>query len=119
MTEDSASTQSSPRPAGRRRASRAAGPSSGAVASPSPSGGRYAQSTGAPVKVRLSRPAGPPPRRRPHRTLVALVSLITGLVVVAASAGGVTWMALQQRNQDAEAAQDQLYVDTASQFVVN
>ncbi len=115
MTEESASTQASPRPPGRRRASRAAGPVSGAAATST----GVAVETPKTVKVRLSRPAGPPPRRRPHRTLVALVSLITGLVVVAASAGGITWMALQQRNQDAEAAQNQLYVDTASQFVVN
>jgi Mce-associated membrane protein len=115
MTEDSASTQPSPRPAGRRRASRAAGPVSGATAT----------STGVPVeapkpvKVRLSRPAGPPPRRQPHRALVALVSLVTGLVVVAALAGGVAWQVVQQRHQDAAAAKNRLFVDTASQFVVN
>ena len=115
MAEDTASTQQSPKPTGRRRASRAAGPASGAVAT----------STGVPaaapksVKVRLSRPAGPPPRRQPHRSLVALVSGIAVLVAVVALGVVVALTVDHQREEEAEAARDQLFVDTASQFVVN
>ena len=34
-------------------------------------------------------------------------------------AGFVAWAAAHQRNEEADAAKDQMYVDTASQFVVN
>ncbi|WP_123025970.1 mammalian cell entry protein [Mycolicibacterium stellerae] len=125
MSEETASTQPSPKPPGRRRASRAAGPSGGAATSPSPSGGRDPHSTGAPVeapkpvKVRLSRPEGPPPRRQPHRALAALVSLATTLVLLVAVGVAVFLTAKHQRGEEAELARNQLFVDTASQFVVN
>ena len=96
-----------------------------AVASPSPSGGRYPQSTGVPVdtpktvKVRLSRPAGPPPRRQPHRTMVALVSLGLIVVAVAVLAGVVGFMVVKQHDAEAAEARNQRFVDTASQYVVN
>jgi Mce-associated membrane protein len=112
MTEDTTSASTS---SARRRASRAAGPASGATAT----------STGVPVetpksvKVRLSRPTGPPPRRLPHRVLVAIVSLITGSVAVLVLGGVVAAAAVHQRNEEADAATEQMYVDTASQFVVN
>jgi Mce-associated membrane protein len=115
MSEDTASTQPPPKPAARRRASRAAGPASGAVAT----------STGVPVeapttaKVRPSRAAGPPPRRQSNGARVALVSLVTALVVLAALGVAVALTANHQRHEQAEAAQKQLFVDTASQFVVN
>lgn len=115
MTEDTASRYSSPKPAGRRRASRAAGPASGAAAT----------STGVPVetpttaKVRLSKPVGPPPRRQPHRGLVALVSLVAAVVVVAALGTAVFFTVKHERGEEAQAAQNQLFVDTAAQFVVN
>ncbi len=115
MTENTASTKTSPKPAGRRRASRAAGPAAGAVAT----------STGMPVeapktvKVRLAKPAGPPPRKQPHRTLVALVALATTLVAVLALGTAVFFTVHHQRGEEAAAAQRQLFVDTASQFVVN
>ncbi len=115
MTENTASTEAPPKPAGRRRASRAAGPANGAVAT----------STGVPVeapkiaKVRLSKPAGPPPRKQPHRSLVALVSLVTAFVAVVALGTAVFFTVKHQRGEEAEAAQKQLFVDTASQFVVN
>ena len=115
MTEETASTETSPRPAGRRRASRAAGPASGAAAT----------STGVPVetpktvKVRLTRPAGPPPRRPSHRALVGWVALATVLLAVAALSAGVARMVYTQHKAEAAQAQNQLFVDTASQFVVN
>lgn len=115
MTEQTASTQPSPKPPGRRRASRAAGPANGAAVA----------STGVPleapktVKVRLSKPAGPPPRRQPHRMLVALVAGV-GIVVAVIALGVVVALTVNhQRHEEADAAHNQLYVDTASQYVVN
>jgi Mce-associated membrane protein len=114
MTEETASTKESPRPTARRRASRAAGPASGAVST----------STGVPatppktVKVRLPR-VGPPPRRKSHGALVAWVAVATTLVAVVAVAAVVGLMFNSQRKAEAAQAQDQRYVDTASQFVVN
>jgi Mce-associated membrane protein len=115
MTEETASTQPSPRPPGRRRASRAAGPASGEAAT----------TTGVPVeapktvKVRLPRPAGPPPRRPSHRGLVGWVALATVLVAVIALSAGVGRMVYTEHKAEAAAAREQLFVDTASQFVVN
>lgn len=115
MSEDTASTERSPKPAGRRRASRAAGPAGDAVATPT------GVKVDAPktVKVRLSRPAAPPPRRQPHRTLVALVSLATVAVVVVALGLALFFTVKHQRSEEAVEAQNQLFVDTASQYVVN
>lgn len=114
MAENTASTKPSPKPAGRRRASRAAGPAAGAVATPT---------TGVPVEapktVRLSKPAGPPPRKQPHRALVAVVALVTTLVAVLVLGTAVFLTVKHQRGEEAEAAESQLFVDTASQFVVN
>ena len=107
MSEDTASTQP-PKPAAWRRASRAVGPAGGAVAT----------SAGVPVeaaktaKVRPSRPAGPPPRRQPNGAMVALVSLVTALVLVAALGVVVALTAKHQRADEAKAAQNQLFVDT-------
>ncbi len=52
-------------------------------------------------------------------TLVAAVSLIAVVVAVLVLGGAVALMAKQQQDENADAAQDRLYVDTASQFVVN
>ena len=115
MTENTASTEPSPKPAGRRRASRAAGPAAGAVAA----------STELPVealktvRVRLPKPAGPPPRKRSHRALVALVSLVAMLVAILALGTTVFLTVKHQRGEEADAAKSQLFVDTASQYVVN
>jgi len=97
---------------GRRRASRAAGPAGG-----------EASATGVveapkPVKVRISKP-GPPPRRQPNRTLVALVALAT-VFVATVTTGVFTWLAFDsKRDMEAGAARRQQFVDTASQAVVN
>jgi Mce-associated membrane protein len=104
------------RAAARRRASRAAGPAAGAVAE------TPAQvSVEAPpvVRVRLAKPMGPPPRRQPHRTLVAGLALGVTAVLVAALAGVVALLVTQQRHADVAEARDQKFVDTASQTVVN
>jgi len=69
--------------------------------------------------VTPSRPVGPAPRRRPHRSLVALVSLATILVAVLALGIGVGYMVDKQRDAEAAQARDQRFVDTASQLVVN
>lgn len=112
MTEDSASNS---RPA-RRRASRAAGPANGSV---SESAKVSTTAAPAPVKVRIARPAGPPPRRRAHRTLVAAVSLgVLAVALVAVSTMVAIW-SVQQREAEAKQAREQRFVDTASQTVVN
>jgi Mce-associated membrane protein len=113
MAEETASTES-PKPTGRRRASRAAGPA-----------GEVTTSTSVPVDapqiatVRSPKPVGPPPRRQPHRGLVALVALAATVVMVAALQTVVFLAVRHQRGEEAQAAQIQLFVDTASQYVVN
>lgn len=113
MTEESAST---PKPV-RRRASRAAGPAKGSASEPAPDGVQV-EAPGI-VKVRSARPAGPPPRRQPHRTLVAAVALgVLALALAAVTTLVGVWSA-QQRDAEAEQAREQRFVDTASQTVVN
>jgi Mce-associated membrane protein len=113
MSEQTASTT---KPV-RRRASRAAGPANGS-ARETTSGGVRVEAP-APVKVRIPKPAGPPPRRQPHRTLVAAVGLgVLALLLAAVTTLVGVWSA-QQRDADAKQARDQRFVDTASQTVVN
>jgi Mce-associated membrane protein len=69
--------------------------------------------------VRLSRPTGRPPRRQPHRARVALVALVALVVALAALGSAVFVTARHQHAEEAQEAQNQLFVDTASQFVVN
>jgi Mce-associated membrane protein len=99
---------------GRRRASRAAGPTSATASSAT------GVSVKAPtaLKVRISKPA-PPPRKQPHRTLVAIVALATALVAAAVT-GLFAWLAFDSNRQmEADAARKQQFVDTGSQAVVN
>jgi Mce-associated membrane protein len=72
-----------------------------------------------PIKVRLPKPVAPPPRRQSHRGLVALVSLTGALVAVIALGLGLFFGVKHLRGEQAEQAQNQLFVDTAAQFVVN
>ncbi|PRC43480.1 mammalian cell entry protein [Mycobacterium sp. ITM-2017-0098] len=98
----------------RRRASRAAGPASGATAEPTPG-----------VRVELVKPVGatrrvgPPPRRRANRRLVAVLSIATTFVAVAVLAVAVVLMMNQQRVADAQQDRERRFVDTAAQSVVN
>lgn len=114
MAEETASTDESTKPAGRRRASRAAGP----AGAPATTGTVRAEAPGA-VKVRLPKPAGPPPRRQPNRRLVAVIALAAVVVGVAALAGLSAWAYVNERHADAAQDRDQRFVDTASQLVVN
>jgi Mce-associated membrane protein len=102
--------------AARRRASRAAGPAAGAVAD---SPAHTSVEASPVVRVRSAKPLGPPPRRQPHRTLVAALALGSTAVLVAVLAGVVALLFTQQRHADAAQARDQRFVDTASQTVVN
>jgi Mce-associated membrane protein len=115
MAEESVSTATEASKPTRRRASRAAGPASGATtASPV---GRSVEAP-KPIKVKPSRP-GPPPRRQPHRKLVAIISLATAFVAATAM-GVVVWSAFDSnRHAEAGEARGQAFVDTASQTVVN
>ena len=114
MAEDTVSTPTEASKPTRRRASRAAGPAAGDTTL---SAGVSVEAPKA-VKVKLSRP-GPPPRRQPHRKLVAIISLSTAFVAVVAM-GVVVWLAFDSnRHVEAGEARDQAFVDTASQTVVN
>jgi Mce-associated membrane protein len=115
MAEETASTES-PKPTGRRRASRAAGPAGEVTTSASVP---VSVDTPTIAKVRMPKPVGPPPRRQPHRGLVALLALGATLVMVAALQTAVFLTVRHQRGEEAHAAQIQLFVDTASQYVVN
>lgn len=100
----------------RRRASRAAGPASAEV--PEIPAQVVVESPSV-VRVRPVKPVGPPPRRQPHRMLVAGLALGITAVLVAALAGVVALLLTQQRHGEAADARDQKFVDTASQTVVN
>ncbi|BBY45574.1 mammalian cell entry protein [Mycolicibacterium celeriflavum] len=113
MTDNTGSTATVPGPKGRRRASRPAGPASGEPAAT----GRVDPAK--PLRARLPKPAGPPPRRQPNRKLVAVVFLAAAVVAIAVLAGLGTLMVGQQRDAEAAQAREQRFVDTASQLVVN
>jgi Mce-associated membrane protein len=113
MTEQMTSREQSSKPV-RRRASRAAGPANGAATASA-----AAQTAPTTVDVHMGRPAGPPPRRQPHRRLVAIISLGTALLAVAGMAVVVLVLLGQQRQAEAIQAREQRFVDTATQTVVN
>ncbi|WP_156687981.1 mammalian cell entry protein [Mycobacterium sp. Marseille-P9652] len=106
----------------RRRASRAAGPARNEPAEPATvavdvAPKPAAKQTGKGAKQ--LKPVKPPPRRRPHRTLVASIAFAVALVAVGALAACVVALVGQQRHANAEQARDQRFVDTATQTVVN
>ncbi|MGO9043916.1 MAG: mammalian cell entry protein [Mycobacterium sp.] len=111
----------------RRRASRAAGPAKsesngGATAqldvtpAPTVKGGKGTNGTGG---FKGLKPVKPPPRRQPHRALVAWLAFAAALLAVGALAGCVFALLTQHRHADAQQARDQRFVDTATQTVVN
>jgi Mce-associated membrane protein len=110
------STEPARKAPARRRASRAAGPAAGVVTD-APTAVKVEQP--ATVTVRVTRPAGPPPRRRPYAKLVAIVGLGVSAVLVAALAGVVALLMTQQRHEQSAQAREQRFVDTASQTVIN
>ena len=99
----------------RRRASRAAGPTSDvAVATVTTKADNPTTVTPTPP-----RPISAPPRRRPNGFRVAVLATVAAVLLLAGLGTGV-WV-LNEQHQDAQnlAARDQQYVDTASQTVVN
>lgn len=111
MTEEATSNERS----GRRRASRAAGPAAGeAAATP------IEVRTESPVtRVQTAQPVKAPPRRAPHRSLVALVAAAVLAVATIALGVGAYLMVDQQREVDAAQARIERFVDTGKQTVVN
>ncbi len=108
----------------RRRASRAAGPAKGestdaaTVRVDVPDAPKRAtQRSVKPVKS--LKPVKPPPRRQSNRVLVGWISFAAALLVIAALAGGLAFMLVQQRHAQGQQARDQRFVDTATQTVVN
>jgi Mce-associated membrane protein len=112
------STPTRPRQAGRRRASRAAGPANGKVAEATAVRVETPVSANT-TSARKSRKAAPPPRRPAHRRMVAIVALVFGLVATGGLGTAVAVMVVQKNSTDATQARNQRFVDTATQTVVN
>jgi len=115
-TDSTASGVEVTKAATRRRASRAAGPAAGVVPEPPP---QVTVDSPSVVRVRPTKPVGPPPRRQPHRVLVGALALGITAVMVAVLGGLVALLMNQQRHAEAAEARDRMFVDTASQTVVN
>ncbi|MGV9802037.1 mammalian cell entry protein [Mycobacterium sp. NPDC003449] len=117
MSEETASATHVSRPQ-RRRASRAAGPAAGKVATTTTTVGA-AQAEPAAGTARVSKPVKAPPRRRANGRLVAAVA--AAVLVVATAAMGVLAYVMydQQRAVDTVQARNEQFVDTAKQTVVN
>lgn len=115
MTEETASNQ---RPE-RRRASRAAGPT-GATASEVTTTAVLVDSSISTVpRVSKPTPLKAPPRRRAHRGLVALVTVLV-LGVATAALGTLAYvMQDQQRAADDVQSRNERFVDAGKQTVVN
>lgn len=116
MTDDQTTTQRA-----RRRASRAAGPAKSQSdgdptvrvdVAPTPT-------TKAGEGFKTVKAVKPPPRRQPHRTLVAWLSCAAAVLAMGALAGCVFALVTQHRRAEAQQARDQRFVDTAEQTVVN
>jgi Mce-associated membrane protein len=118
-------TETTPR--ARRRASRAAGPAKGESTEAATVQVDVPDAPKQPAKsaikgvnrVKGLKPVKPPPRRQPNRVLVGWISFAAALLVIAALAGGLVFMLVQQRHAEAQQARDQRFVDTATQTVVN
>src|SRR5436305_5634798 len=107
-------------PHARRRASRAAGPAQGESTQDVSVGTDVPAAPKPPAKpVSALKPIKPPPRRKPHRALVAWISFAAAVLAVAALTACVAALIVQQRHVTAAQARDQRFVDTATQTVVN
>jgi Mce-associated membrane protein len=104
------------RTSARRRASRPAGP---AGDEPDPVTTAVAVARPTERKVKLSKRAAPPPRRRPNLTRVTAIGLAVVAVLAVALAGLVVKFSVDQRRADASEARDQRFVDTANQMIMN
>ncbi|WP_082950639.1 MULTISPECIES: mammalian cell entry protein [unclassified Mycobacterium] len=102
----------------RRRASRPAGPANGTVAGPTAVRVPTADSV-AETHVRKVRKAAPPPRRPPHRRLVAIVALVGAFVATGVLGAAVAVLIVQRQDAEEAQARNQRFVDTATQTVVN
>lgn len=119
MTEPPTSTPDpAPKPV-RRRASRAAGPTSPEPAVATVTTRIDSGVAGTAKTPSLAVGVAAPARRQPHRVVVAGVAAAIAVVLLAVlgTLAGVLWA--QKDSADAVAARDQRFVDTASQTVVN
>jgi Mce-associated membrane protein len=108
------------KPRVRRRASRAAGPAKDESTQDVTVQTEVPAAPKRPAKpVKALKSIKPPPRRQPHRALVAWISFAAALLAVGALAGCVAVLIVQQRHATAAQARDQRFVDTATQTVVN
>jgi Mce-associated membrane protein len=113
MTQTDTATQK----AARRRAVRAAGPTSDGT--PETTSVRVEKPRDATDSVRRVRKTGRPPARAPHRRLVTICAAVFAVLVFAGVGSGVAVMYVQNKNIEAVQQRDQRLVDTASQLAVN
>jgi Mce-associated membrane protein len=114
MTETDTATQK----AARRRAVRAAGPTSDDT--PETTSVRVEKPRDETVSGRSRvRKSGPPPRRAANSRLVAIVAAVLAVIVFAGVGTVVALMFVGNRHTDAIQQRDQRLVDTASQLAVN
>ncbi|MGA5463116.1 mammalian cell entry protein [Mycobacterium sp. NPDC050041] len=111
-------TSARPEQARRRRASRPAGPANGKAAEATVARVQTTKPTGA-TSARKFGKAAPPPRRKAHRRLVAIVALVSGLVATSVLGALVAVLVVQKQHTEATQARNQRFVDTATQTVVN
>ncbi|MCV7303185.1 mammalian cell entry protein [Mycobacterium barrassiae] len=114
-----ASTPTTQKKPVRRRATRPAGPTGGTAATATGTTAvpvSAADTKGVITKVRKT---APPPRRQPHRRLVAVVALVCGVIATAVLGAGVVALNVQKQHAEAAQARNQRFVDTATQTVVN
>jgi Mce-associated membrane protein len=106
------------RKAVRRRASRPAGPTTGKAAEPTAVVVPAADPTFA-TPARTASKIAPPPRRQPHRRLVAIVACVCAIIATSGLGAVVAVLIVQRHNAEAAQARNQRFVDTATQTVVN
>ncbi|HNM86564.1 MAG TPA: mammalian cell entry protein [Mycobacterium sp.] len=118
MTEPPGSATDETRPPTRRRASRAAGP-----ASPDATAAEAMTMTvpvdGTTATASRSEAPGPPPRRQPRRSGVAVIAAVSAAVLLALLGGAAGILVHTQGEADATARRQQQFVDTGAQTVVN
>src|ERR1700733_16137289 len=104
----------------RRRASRAAGPAKSEAIQAATVHLDVPEAPKQPAKpVKTLKSIKPPPRRQPHRALVARIAFAVALLAIGALAGCLAVLITQHRHATATQARDQRFIDTATQTVVN
>jgi Mce-associated membrane protein len=113
-----AATDTATQKAARRRAVRAAGPTS--EGTPETTRVRFEKPRSESDSPRPhTRKASRPPNRAPHRRLVAICAAVFAVIAFAGVGSAVAVIYVQNRHAEAVQQRDQRLVDTASQLAVN